>query len=35
MLTLDIGGYLLTAYLAGMAVLLVIQWWKFRGGARR
>jgi hypothetical protein len=34
-LTLEIGGYLLTAILSGLFSLLVIQWWKFRSGARR
>jgi hypothetical protein len=34
MLTLDIGGGLLTAVLAGCFTVLVIQWWRFRSGRR-
>ena len=35
MLTLDIGGYLFAAILAGCITLLVREWWKFRSGGRR
>lgn len=35
MLELEVGGYLLTAILAGLATVLVIEWWRFRAVARR
>jgi hypothetical protein len=33
--TIEIGGNLLTALLAAGLVLLVIEWWRFRAGAKR
>lgn len=34
MMTVEIGGNLLTALLAGLLTLLVVQWWRFRSRAR-
>ena len=35
MLTLEIGGYLLSAIGAGLFALLVIEWWRFRSRGPR
>jgi len=35
MLELEVGGYLLTAVLAALVTVLVVEWWRFRASARR
>jgi hypothetical protein len=34
MLLVDIGGRLLTALLAAIFAVLVVEWWRFRSGRR-